>query len=98
MKKPLNKMRHGLNDPTEMNFDGNSELFFFRCSHLVLLFQQKNAKSSPRWQYNSMDIKRCKDLKIATDLIEDERDPDVIPAQYCESLFFNKFHFFGNCF
>lgn len=46
-------------------------------------YLQKNAKTSPRWQYNSsVDIKRNKDNKTATELIEDERDPDVIPAQY----------------
>lgn len=73
---------------TDMNFDVNvnSEYTIFSFSpECSLVRPQKNAKSSPRWQYNSMDIKRCKDLKLATDLIEDERDPDVIPAQYCKS-------------
>lgn len=47
---------------------------------------KKNPKSSPRWQYN--DTKRSKEgtgdgTKIGTtEIIEDERDPDVIPAQY----------------
>ncbi len=41
---------------------------------------QKNLKSSPRWQYN--DAKRSKENKTGSEVIEDERDPDVIPAQY----------------
>lgn len=84
-----------MNDPAQMNFDVQTTIFFTQLP-LILLFKQKNAKSSPRWQYNSMDIKRCKDLKIATDLIEDERDPDVIPAQYCKFFIssgnISKFH------
>ncbi|XP_037038777.1 hemicentin-1 isoform X2 [Bradysia coprophila] len=40
----------------------------------------KNLKSSPRWQYN--DAKRSKENKTGAEVIEDERDPDVIPAQY----------------
>ena len=38
---------------------------------------QKN--SSPRWQHSE---NKSKELKTTTDIIEDERDPDVIPAQY----------------
>lgn len=46
---------------------------------------QKDGKSSPRWQCNSLDIKRNNEIKTANDLIEDERDPDVIPPQFsCE--------------
>ncbi|CAO1368871.1 unnamed protein product [Diamesa hyperborea] len=35
--------------------------------------------SSPRWQHSE---NKSKELKTTTDIIEDERDPDVIPAQY----------------
>lgn len=38
MKKPMNKMRHGLNDPIEMNFDGNSQLFVFFVSDVLIWF------------------------------------------------------------
>ncbi|XP_031617439.1 nephrin-like isoform X2 [Contarinia nasturtii] len=40
---------------------------------------KKYSKSSPRWQYNNSGNK---DIKAATELLEDERDPDVIPAQF----------------
>lgn len=44
---------------------------------------QKYSKSSPRWQYNNSGNK---DIKAATELLEDERDPDVIPAQFCKFI------------
>lgn len=43
--------------------------------------KKKYSKSSPRWQYNNSGNK---DIKAATELLEDERDPDVIPAQFCK--------------
>lgn len=51
--------------------------------------KKKYSKSSPRWQYNNSGNK---DIKAATELLEDERDPDVIPAQFCK--FFIKFYIY----
>lgn len=47
--------------------------------------KKKYSKSSPRWQYNNSGNK---DIKAATELLEDERDPDVIPAQFCKFFIF----------
>lgn len=45
---------------------------------------KKYAKASPRWQYNNSSNK---DIKSATkELLEDECDPDVIPAQFCKLI------------
>lgn len=57
----------------------NSVPLFAKVYQLKFFIQ--NPKSSPRWQYN--DTKRSKDGKSSTtEVVEDERDPDVIPAQY----------------
>ena len=55
-------------------------------ANLCISFLQKNQKSSPRWQYN--DAKRSTEIKPTTEVVEDERDPDVIPAQYGKFMAF----------
>lgn len=58
----------------------------FFSSHHSFRFRiktQKYSKNSPRWQYNNSGNK---DIKAATELLEDERDPDVIPAQFCKLI------------
>jgi hypothetical protein len=54
---------------------------FCVCASFYL---QKNMKTSPRWQHSDIKIK---DTKANTDFLEDERDPDVIPAQYGNNFF-----------
>lgn len=50
---------------------------FFFC----IFYLQKNTKTSPRWQHS--EAKNNKETKtVGGDIVEDERDPDVIPAQY----------------
>lgn len=58
------------------------KFFFFSFFFIVCLSSNKKySKSSPRWQYNNSTNK---DIKAASELLEDERDPDVIPAQFCK--------------
>lgn len=61
--------------------DGMNEILFFIFFFVCLSSNKKYSKSSPRWQYNNSTNK---DIKAASELLEDERDPDVIPAQFCK--------------
>jgi hypothetical protein len=54
------------------------------CVLSILSDPQKSSKTSPRWQHSDIKIK---DIKTNTDFLEDERDPDVIPAQYGNNFF-----------
>lgn len=64
-----------LNNQDKMRF---KLIFYFPYKYKF--FFQKNTKTSPRWQHSEQKSKETK--TIGEILLEDERDPDVIPAQY----------------